>query len=160
MNDENLQAYLQHHWAGSSAGLALFRRVGQSHSDPQVAAEIRQLAAEMNEDRESLRDIIEQTGGKPSPVATATGRALEFAGRFKPNGRIVRRSALADLFDIEALRDAVNGKRAGWHVLLTIADEDPRLDPKQLAELMRRADDHIDRLEALHLKVGPAVFHA
>lgn len=158
MNDEVLHAYLQHHWAGSSAGVALFERVGRSHSDAAVASAVRQLAIEMNEDRELLRQIILATGENPSRVAATTGRAAELVGRLKPNGRLVRRSPLSDLLEIEALRDAVTGKRAGWQLLLAAGDV--RVDPGQLEELIRRADDQLTRLEALHLRVGRTLIGA
>ncbi|GGU35275.1 hypothetical protein [Nocardioides albus] len=160
MNDDMLHAYLQHHWAGSSAGVAMFERVGRSHSDPEVAAEVRQLAAEMNEDREAQRQMIIATGATPSRIAAATGRAVELAGRFKPNGRLVRRSPLSDLFELEALRDAVAGKRAGWQLLRAATEGDVRVDPLQLDDLIRRADVQLARLEDLHLRVGRAVIRA
>lgn len=160
MNDDMLHAYLQHHWAGSSAGVAMFERVGRSHSDPEVAAEVRRLAAEMREDREAQRQIIVATGATPSRIAATTGRAVEFAGRFKPNGRLVRRSPLSDLFELEALRDAVAGKRTGWQLLRVATEGDVRVDPLQLDDLVRRADDQLARLEDLHLRVGRAVIRA
>lgn len=160
MNDDVLHAYLQHHWAASSAGTALFQRVGRSHSDPYVADRVRQLAKEVNEDRESLRQIIMATGAAPSRIAATTGRALEFAGRFKPNGRVVRRSPLSDLLEVEALRDAVFGKRSGWQLLRAVCEGDVRLDRQQLDELVRRADDQLARLEDLHLRVTRAVVGA
>ncbi|MEI7056657.1 hypothetical protein WBG06_12640 [Nocardioides sp. CCNWLW239] len=158
MNDEVLHAYLQHHWAGSSAGVALFERVGRSHSDAAVASAVRQLATEVDEDREVLRQIILATGANPSSVAATTGRAAELVGRLKPNGRLVRRSPLSDLLEIEALRDAVAGKRAGWQLLLAAGDV--RMNPEQLEELIRRADDQLARLEALHLRVGRTLIGA
>ncbi|MFJ9391155.1 hypothetical protein ACIRON_20190 [Nocardioides sp. NPDC101246] len=160
MNDERLHAYLQHHWAGSSAGTAMFQRVGRSHSDPDVAARVRRLATEIREDQVSLRQIILATGAAPSRIAAATGRAVELAGRLKPNGRVVRRSPLSDLFELEALRDAVFGKRAGWQLLRAISEEDVRLDQEELDELIRRADDQLSRLEDLHLRVARAVISA
>ncbi|MFD7076161.1 hypothetical protein ACFV9G_18295 [Nocardioides sp. NPDC059952] len=160
MNDDLLHAYLQHHWAGSSAGTAMFERVGRTHSDPDVAARVRQLATEVNEEREQLRQIIVATGADPSRIAAATGRAVEFVGRFKPNGRLVRRSPLSDLFELEALRDAVAGKRAGWQLLRTATEDDARVDALQLDELIRRADDQLARLEDLHLRVGRTVISA
>jgi hypothetical protein len=160
MNDDTLHAYLQHHWAGSSAGAAMFERVGRSHSDTDVAARVRQLATDINEDREQLRQIIMATGATPSRIAATTGRAAEFAGRFKPNGRLVRRSPLSDLFEVEALRDAVTAKRAGWQLLRAATEDDVRVDPLQLDELIRRADDQLARLEDLHLRVGRTVIGA
>ena len=157
MNDDMLHAYLQHHWAGSSAGVAMFERVGRSHSDTDVAVRVRQLAVEVDADREALRQIIEATGAAPSRIAATAGRAAELAGRLKPNGRVVRRSPLSDLFELEALVDAVGAKRAGWHLLRAATEGDVRVDPVLLDDLVRRADDQLARLEDLRLRVGRAV---
>lgn len=154
MDDDLLIAQLQHHWAGSSAGVALFERVGRTHSDPEVAAEIRLMAAAVNDDREALRQVILAVGGTPSRIAATGARAAELLGRLKPNGRIVRRSALTDVLELEMLRTAVSGKRSGWQLLRALAPHDSRLDAAALDELVRRAEDELTRLEKMHLRVG------
>ncbi|KQZ70690.1 hypothetical protein [Nocardioides sp. Root151] len=154
MDDDLLLGQLQHHWAGSSAGVALFERVGRTHGDPEVAAEIRLMAAAVNDDREALRQIILKVGGKPSSVAATGARLAELLGRLKPNGRIVRRSPLTDVLELEMLRTAVSGKRSGWQLLRALAPHDSRLDERVLDELLRRAEDELTRLEKMHMRVG------
>lgn len=154
MNDDVLEGYLQHHWAGSTAGVAAFRRVGRTHGDPDAAAEIRDLAIEVAADRESLRAIMLSVGVTPSVLGAASARAGEFLGRFKPNGRVVRRSPLTDVVELEMLRLAVTGKRAGFEVLRAAADEDPRLDAFTLDRLLERGEEHLRTLERLHVLVS------
>lgn len=154
MTDTVLKDYLQHHWVGSTAGAAAFRRVGRNHRDPDAAAEIRDLAGEVTADREALREIMRSVGVQPSLVGTAAARAGELLGRLKPNGHVFTRAPLTDVIELETLRLAVTGKRAGFEVLRAAADDDPRLDPYALDRLLERADEHVRTLERLHVRVS------
>lgn len=154
MNDEVLTGYLQHHWVASTASVALFRRVARSHADPDAAAEIRDLAVEVAADRESLRVVMESVDVRPSAVGGAAARLGEVLGRFKPNGRVLSRSPLTDVVELEALRLAATTKRAGFEVLRAAADEEPRLDAFALDRLVERADEHLRTLERLHVLVS------
>ena len=78
----------------------------------------------------------------------------EKAGRLKFNGRLLTRSPLSDLEELELLRLGVEGKAAGWRTLRTLADTDTRLDPGRLDELISRAGRQADLLE--ELRVGAA----
>ncbi|TWH04190.1 hypothetical protein L615_010600000050 [Nocardioides sp. J9] len=154
MNDAVLKGYLQHHWVGSTAGVAGFRRVGRSHGDPAAAAEIRTLSDEVFADREALRGIMRSVGLRPSLPGTVVARVGEVLGRLKPNGTLFRRSPLTDVIELETLRLAVTGKKAGFEVLRAAADSDPRLDPYALDRLLERADEHVRALERLHVTVS------
>ena len=54
--------------------------------------------------------------------------ALEKAARFKPNGRLLRRSPLSDLIELEWLLLGVQGKTAGFRALRRLADTDTDTD--------------------------------
>lgn len=154
MNDTVLKGYLQHHWVGSTAGAAAFKRVGRNHRDPAAAAELRDLAGEVAADRLALREVMRSVGVRPSVVGTAAARAGELLGRLKPNGRIFTRPPLTDVIELETLRLAVSGKQAGFEVLRAAADDDPRLDPYTLDRLLERAGEHVRVLERLHVRVS------
>lgn len=154
MNDEVLKGYLQHHWVGSTAGAAAFRRVGRNHHDPGAAAEIRQLAGEVASDREALRRIMLSVGVKPSVVGTTMARVGEVAGRLKPNGHLFHRAPLTDVVELEALRLAAASKRAGFEVLRASADDDQRLDGEEIDRLLDRAEEHQRTLDRLHVQVS------
>ncbi|XBB66182.1 hypothetical protein ABFU82_19000 [Nocardioides sp. WV_118_6] len=154
MDDDVLHGYLQHHWVGSTAGVSLFHRVARTHPDLLVAAGVGEIAVEVTAERESLRTIMAAVGATPSRVGALAARAGELIGRFKPNGHLVTRSPLTDVVEIETLRIAVSGKRAGWQLLRSVADADPRLDAVLLDDLVRLADSQLERLEAAHLGIA------
>jgi hypothetical protein len=81
----------------------------------------------------------------------------EKAGRVKFNGRLLARSPLSDLEELELLRLGVEGKAAGWRTLRTLADTDGRLDPGHLDELMSRARRQADLLEELRIRAAEQV---
>ena len=97
------------------------------------------------------------------PVASnpLLGLALqvgERVGRLKPNGRIVRRSPLSDLIEVEALIDAVSAKRAGWYALA--AAPIAASEASRIAELIEHADDQLKRLRPVHATLAAGVLTA
>ena len=91
----------------------------------------------------------------PNPLLGVALQVGERIGRLKPNGRVLRRSPLSDLIEVEALVDAVAAKRTGWHALAAVrlpADLDD-----EVAQLITRADDQLDRLASIHAAVAATV---
>ena len=81
----------------------------------------------------------------------------EKAGRLKFNGRLLARSPLSDLEELELLRLGVQGKAAGWRTLRAQADADTRLDAGRLDELFSRARSQADQLEELRVRAASHV---
>jgi hypothetical protein len=154
MDDDVLRGYLQHHWAGSSGGVELFRRVAGTHPDPVTATAVREMSVEIAAEREVLRELIQALGGTPTRLGAMAARVAERVGRLKPNGRLFHRSHLTDIVELEAMRVAVYGKRAGWQLLRELTEDDPRLDPERLDALIRQSDEQLSRLADLHLSVA------
>lgn len=84
----------------------------------------------------------------------------EKAGRLKLNGRLLTRSPLSRLVELEMLRLGVEGKAAGWRTLRFAADSDNRLDPDRLDELIARAGHQTDLLEELCVRAARQVIEA
>lgn len=154
MNDETLRNYLQNHWVAATAGTAVFRRVGRTHGDPVAAAAISSLAEEVAADQDSLRRIMDAVGAQPARAGTVAGRLSATLGRIKPNGSLLRRTALTDVLELEGLRTAVTAKRAGWELLLALTAHDDRLDEALLHDLHHRADRQVAVLGRLHLSAS------
>ncbi|MGZ4633244.1 MAG: hypothetical protein ACXV2G_11335, partial [Actinomycetes bacterium] len=76
----------------------------------------------------------------------------------KLNGRIVGRSPLSSLIELEALVLGVHGKAACWRTLRVVAEHDDRLSPSQLDELTARAARQSAELEDLRRAVAAEVF--
>ena len=80
--------------------------------------------------------------------------------RLKFNGRVLARSPLSDLEELELLRLEVEGKAAGWRTLRAQADTDARIDAERLDELIARAKTQASQLEELRVRAaGRVVSH-
>lgn len=152
--DQLLATYLNEHLFGSTAGLALFRRVARSHRGTELGDKVRRLANEVQTDRDALLSIMAYLDVTPSRLRVAAGHAVERLGRLKPNRTVIQRSPLTDLLEIEAMRVAVLAKTTGWEVLREISAREPRLSRDKISDLLDRADDQRERLAELHLEVG------
>ena len=77
MDDEVLHGYLQHHWAGSTAGVSLFRRVAGTHTIAELGsgAGIPGLVVAMARDLEA--HLYESNGKKAAFLREAARPVFE-----------------------------------------------------------------------------------
>jgi hypothetical protein len=152
-----LGVYLNDHLAGATAGRELVTRVARSHRGRPESGPLSRLAAEIAQDRSALLTIMASLGITVRTYKVGAAWLGEKAGRLKFNGRLVGRSPLSDLEEVELLRLAVEGKAAGWRTLRTLADTDTRLDAIHLDELISRARSQADQLEELRVRAASRV---
>lgn len=155
-HDELLAVYLNDHLAGASAGAALFQRAAQS-APGESKAELRRLTAEVRQDRQTLLDLMSVLDVRVRRYKVIAGWVAEKAGRLKLNGRIVTRSPLSDLMELEALFLGVQGKAACFRTLRTLTDEHPGLDAPRLDQLIDRAERQAVVLEQLRTQTAQRV---
>ena len=148
-----LGIYLNDHLAGATGGAELARRVAGSHGG-QHSGELRRLAAEIVQDRAALLEFMAALGIPVRAYKVCAAWLGEKAARLKLNGRLLARSPLSSLEELEMMRLGVEGKAAGWRTLRTLADTDTRLDPDRLDELISRALRHADFLEELRVRAA------
>ena len=86
--------------------------------------------------------------------------AVERAGRLKFNGRVLQRSPLSSLVELETLRLGVEGKAAGFRTLRVVAERDSRLDTDRLELLIARAERQSQTLEQLRIQTASRLFGA
>lgn len=156
---EPLSIYLNDHLTGAFAGTALARRMADTHPDSRRAAELRQLARDVEQDRDILVRIMNSLAVPVRRYRTWLGLAGERIARLKLNGALTRRSPLSDLIELEGMRTGVEGKTALWQALRTIADNDPRLDPDELDRLIERAEEQTHTLNRWHQAVSAEVLN-
>ena len=152
-----LGIYLNDHLAGATAGSELAHRMAGSHPGREEAAPLSRLAGEIAQDRSALLDLMAALGVTVQIYKVGAAWLGEKAGRLKFNGRLLTRSPLSDLEELELLRLGVEGKAAGWRTLRTLAGTDPRLDAGRLDELISRARSQADRLEELRVRAANRV---
>ena len=147
--------YLTDHMAGATAGLELFQRAARAQRDTPQGAELAALCEEVEQDRVALVGVLRALDVRVPTYKVVGGWLLERVGRLKANGRVVRRSPLSDLVELEALRLGVEGKACLWRALLQVPDD--RLDRAELERLLERAEQQAAALERLRLGVAAAV---
>ena len=152
-----LGVYLNDHLAGATAGSELANRMARSHRGREEARLLSRLAAEIRQDRSALLNIMASLGVTVRMYKVGAAWIGEKAGRLKFNGRLLSRSPLSDLEELELLRLGVEGKAAGWRTLRTLADADARLDAGRLDELISRARNQAEQLEELRVRAASRV---
>jgi hypothetical protein len=159
MGQQSLAIYLRNHEAAAQAGRDLFRRTAANQRDRPYAAQLAELAAEVEEDLDALHDIMRAVAVSPDLVQGLALRLGERVGRLKPNGRLLGRAPLSDLIEVEALLVAVRAKAAGWQALSSVPA--PRWsETADTQVLYERALDQAERLNAIHREVAARVFTA
>jgi hypothetical protein len=157
MDQQLLAIYLRNHEAAGQAGRDLFRRTAANQRERPYAGELSELATEVEQDLETLRAVMRAAGVTPDRLQGLALRVGERIGRLKPNGRLLGRSPLSDLIEIEGLLDAVRAKAAGWQALAQV----PAPDWSETADtrlLYERALDQAARLTRIHQITSAQVF--
>ncbi|SER60432.1 Carbon monoxide dehydrogenase subunit G [Lentzea xinjiangensis] len=150
MNSQLLGIYLNDHLAGAMAGTELARRISRTHP------ELRALADDIESDRKELLDVMREAGVEPRPHKAAIGWLTEKAGRLKLNGRVLGRSPLSDVLELEGLRLSIEGNAAMWRTLLRL----PGFGAERLERLSRRAESQAELLDGYRLRLAPQAFTA
>lgn len=134
-----LGIYLNDHFLGANAGVALARRIAKTHRGTSFGGDLASLAEEIAGDRSTLTSLMKQLDVSPQQWRAPLGVVAEKAGRLKLNGHILSRSPLSDVVELEALLAGVEGKRSLWRTLRRLADTDDRLEVAALDSLIERS---------------------
>lgn len=146
MSGDLLAVYLTDHLAGATAGSSRMRRLAEHERSASDGAELDQVAAEIEEDRQTLDQILTAAGVSPPWHKTVSAWLAERVGLLKANGRLVRRSPLTSVLELELMRMAVTGKASLWEALKH-TDLRNQFD---FDGLLERATGQLRRLEAAH----------
>lgn len=158
-NTSLLGIYLNDHLAGSTAGLSLIERTAQAHQGTPAGPPLAKLAKEIAEDRTALLEFMSALEVDIARYKLVGAWVAERAGRLKLNGRLLSRSPLSSVVELEAMLLGVEGKAAGWRTLRALADSDPRLESARLDQLIARAKAQSRTLEKLRATAAGEAFH-
>jgi hypothetical protein len=153
-----LGTYLNDHMAGAVAGSNLARRLAEAERNWTAGDVLRRLADEIDEDRRTLGTLMSTLDVPVRRHKLLVAAVAERVARLKLNGRLVRRSPLSRVIELETMRLGVEGKAAGWRTLRTRAETDSRLDGARLDALISRAQRQIDQLERLRVHAAAEAF--
>jgi hypothetical protein len=158
MDRDLLSTYLNDHLGGSTGGRDLAKRLVEHNEGTRFAPVLQQVYEEIDEDRNSLLELMRRLDIEQSKVKAAGGWAAEKLARLKPNDRLVGYSPLSRLFELEGLSAGVHVKMSMWQVLRACADDEPVLREFDLDRLEQRAHSQLDRLERLRIDAGHEAF--
>lgn len=158
MTTRLLEIYLNDHLAGAVGGRELARRLSRALRDDPKAPDLVRIAAEIEEDRAALVGLMRALGVRINPIKPALGWFGEKLGRLKFNDRVLSRSPLSTVLELELLRLGVEGKAAAWRTLYSICEREPALDREKLQTLLDRAGQQIEQLEKLRKGAATDVF--
>lgn len=153
-----LAVYLNDHLAGATGGAELARRMASAEREWSGGAELARLADEIAEDRAALRRLMAALDVSPSLPKVWLAWTGEHLARLKPNRRVLGRSPLSRVIELELMRLGVEGKLCGWQALQIVAEHEPRLPVDELDHLSARATEQSATLEKLRTRAATEAF--
>jgi hypothetical protein len=157
VNTAQLGTYLNDHLAGSEAGCQLIARLADDYPDSEFVDGLRTLHAEIEEDQQQLKRLLERVSDGGSTIKQAAGWVAEKLTRLKLG--LTTAEPLALFEALEAMSLGILGKRALWRALAVIAADSLDVGDINLAELERRALDQWERVEAMRLRSAECAFN-
>jgi len=158
MTDKSLDVYLNDHLGGAMLGSDLAEQIRERAEGTPLGDLMARIAPDIEEDRQSLIDLMEQLGTPRNPVKQATAWLTEKASRVKFAGATSAGEPNLGLFmALEALTLGVAGKLSLWKVLKEVAGEYTPLAAANLDDLLARAQSQHDTLEGERVAMGGRV---
>jgi hypothetical protein len=143
-----LDVYLNDHLGGATLGSDLAAEIRDRSEGTPFGAVMSRIAADIEEDRESLITLMERLGTPKNPVKQATAWVAEKASRLKFAGVTSGGPEFGLFTALETLTLGVAGKLALWTALAEVADEHAPLRHADLERLIARAQAQHEALEA------------
>jgi hypothetical protein len=148
--DRLLAIYLNDHFAAATLGVELARRLRSSNrGDAEMGEPLTKICAEIEEDRDTLIQLMARLNVDRNPVKPALARVAERLGRLKLNGQLRGYSPLSRVIELEGLATGIGAKLQLWNALEQNFGES--LDGFDFHALAERADRQGQQVEDLHL---------
>jgi len=154
MADNAMDVYLNDHLAGAMLGSALAEQLREKNEGTPLGNVMSSLASQIEEDRETLMDLMDRMGTSKNPVKQATTRLAEKATRPKFSGLTSGDPEVGTFMALENLALGVEGKVSLWKVLKEVADQYGPLKSMNLDELIGKAEAQRDALERERIAAG------
>lgn len=155
---DQLCSYLNDHLGGAGTGVEMARRLDEKVAGSPDAAALGPLAAEIEQDREVLRELVEKLGSAQNPVKQAAGWLAEKAHRLAVSDAVLGDRDLSLLLLTETLSLGVEGKATMWVALRAVVASYPPLAEVDLDGLVERARDQRRRLDEVRLAAARRAF--
>ncbi len=154
-----LDTYLNDHLAGAMFGSDLAQQLKERSEGSPLGETLELLAPQIEEDRQTLIDLMERLGTTRNPVKQATMWLAEKASRVKFGDASASGTGLGTFMALETLSLGVEGKLSLWTALKEVADRYQRLASIDLDELIKRARAQRRALERERLTATRIALH-
>jgi len=154
MPEKAIHLYLNDHLAGATLGRDLAEQIRQHHEGTALGEVMGSIAAQIDEDRDTLLELMDKMETSKNPVKQAAGWVTEKAGRAKFSGALGGGREYGEFMALESLALGVQGKASLWNALKEVAGEYPPLRWMNLDELLSRAESQYATLEHERLAAG------
>ena len=155
-----LETYLNDHLAGSAAAIELIETLRANNSGTPLDAHLAGLGVEVEEDRDTLRRVMDALGVPRSTIKQVGGKVLERLSRLRLSDKITGSPHVTRLMEIETLSLGIEGKSALWRALEPVAAATPGLAAFDLPALGARAAAQRQGLEPFRLEAAAQAFTA
>jgi hypothetical protein len=156
MADEHLATYLNDHLAGSVVAVELMENLQEVYADTPVADFISKLHADIEADRQELKELMDRLEISESTTRKASAWLTEKLTELKLRLDDPTRGDLRLFESLEALSLGIEGKRCLWLALSTAAEVSPQLRIADYERLRQRAEEQRERVETKRLEVARA----
>src|SRR3954454_13372004 len=127
MSDKHLTVYLNDHLAGAVTAIELLQSIEKAHGGTPLARSVAGLRAEILADRRELEGIIKRLAGSVSTPRKIVGWFAEKAAEIKLRMDDPAGGPLRLLESLEIVAVGIDGKRALWRSLASVAEHTPVL---------------------------------
>jgi hypothetical protein len=142
---KSLSAYLNDHLVGETLGVELASRASSKNKDKPLGTFLLLLSWELEEDRDSLVELMGELGIRRKRVGGIWGGIADKAGRLRLTGS----SPLSALGELESLDLRINGKLDMWNALRSSVGD--RVVGVDFDALIGRAERQAEALERRRL---------
>ncbi len=159
-DDDVLAAYLHTHLLAASSGERLFEQAVKACKGTAREATLARMTADVAEDKASLESISHQLRLHMPVYKEAVAWVGAQASRLGPLNPLHHRGGLIGQLELEALISAVTSKSLLWKTLLTVAEDDQRIEKDHIGTLLKRAQGQMADLEEMLRATIPERFRA
>jgi hypothetical protein len=142
-----LDIYFNDHLAGATGACELARNAAETFRGTPHAGFLSDLVAQIEQDRATLEQMMEQLGAARNPIKQAGAWIMEKFSRFKLGGAGGADPELAALLAFETLALGVQGKACLWTALKEVVGDYPELGSFDLDGLLARAESQLAGIE-------------
>jgi hypothetical protein len=140
-----LDIYLNDHLAGATGACELIARFQSENQGTPLGEILAELATEIEEDRQTLEDLMARLGASKNAMKQAATLVMEKLSRFKLGTS--SDEGVSRLLTLETLYLGVEGKACLWRSLRIVAPSYDALADTDFDMLIKRAESQKARLE-------------